>query len=167
MNKFCNKFLWWELLAIFRLQCVRRDCTRLVDHNNGWRWLPWMVDSVRNKILQPDLNPTNSNNQPINFWLWKWPTLASPAEASRVALSRLCQVWRFWMSTIFITNISLLPPELTERILSFLPASSLLACCQVENYLLRPAPCPTYLLCSPYRCHDYGEIKWAVWTVSG
>ena len=28
---------------------------------------------------------------------------------------------------------SLLPPELTERILSFLPATSLLACCQVRN----------------------------------
>jgi len=29
--------------------------------------------------------------------------------------------------------VSLLPPELTERILSFLPASSLLACCQVSR----------------------------------
>ena len=55
-----------------------------------------------------------------------------------------CQVWildetKNLVSGSVINKIihdcSLLPPELTERILSFLPASSLLACCQVENYL--------------------------------
>ena len=94
------------------------------------------------KIFQPQFIPSNGNSQPTNCSLWKRSTLASSAKAARITLQRLCEVIHSRNLEAKVVSsdslsplnsvFSLLPPELTERILSFLPATSLLACCQVQ-----------------------------------